>query len=120
LVLSKYLNKEEALELKALLTDGGIQAIVREHGPSRWLLGGIFCQVQIGRKDFEKAKIISDKFNAELKEKQDARNALLSSECPQCQSRQIGIQEKRSIFKKLFYAGVILRKCGTCGHEWYT
>jgi YgiT-type zinc finger domain-containing protein len=120
MVLSKYLNKEEARELKALLTSAGIESVIREHGPSRWLLGGIFCQVQIGRKDFEKAKIISDKLNEQLKEKRDASNILLSSECPECKSKEISIQEKKSIFKKLFYAGVTLRKCSQCGHEWYT
>jgi hypothetical protein len=120
MVVSLYLDRTEAETLKKELASAGIVALLREHGPTRFLWGGIFFQVQVQRKDYENARLISAKFDETLQEQRTQRDLLLAAQCPQCGSKDIRINEKKTLVQRLFYAGVTIRLCGECGAQWYT
>jgi hypothetical protein len=120
MVVSRYLDKVEASTLKEDLVAAGVVALIREHGPARFLWGGIYHQVQVSRKDYEKAKPVAARFEESLRMQRKEREQFLTSQCPQCNSKEMCVDEKKTLLQKLFYAGVTVRLCKECGTRWFT
>jgi len=119
-IIAQYLDKEDAFKLQQLLTDSGIDSIVKRQGLPRFLGGFNNFQVQIEKSDSEKAGPILAKFNEELKRERDELNHFLSTRCPRCGTDNIDPNYRKNFLEKIFYAGVKIWKCNECGCQWYT
>ena len=119
-IVAQYLEKDEAFDLKTELDNAGIECIAKRHGLPRLFGGFINYQVQVDKKDFLLAKPLVDSYLEKRKLERKELIHQLSTQCPQCGSKNIGEKKDKSFLEKIFYVGVTIWTCKECGGMWYT
>ncbi|KMQ52460.1 hypothetical protein CHISP_0727 [Chitinispirillum alkaliphilum] len=118
--IMKYLDQNEAHELKVQLDEAGITSTIKRQGLPR-IFGGISnYQVQIDPSDVEVSKVVIDMFKENAARKRSERLHLLTTTCPACSSTDITRVKKNNPFQKIFYYGVTIWRCNRCSAQWYT
>ncbi|MFW5785336.1 MAG: hypothetical protein ACOCW1_04035 [Chitinispirillaceae bacterium] len=119
-IVSQYLEKEEAEELKAVLESAGIGAMVRRQGLPRIFASFQNYLVLVDPKSLDEARPIVDEFTEKAKQERKEMLHRLTTQCPFCKSQYIAVREKKSLVHRIFYYGVTLRECEECGKTWFT
>ncbi|MFP4165476.1 MAG: hypothetical protein ACLFVE_16005 [Chitinispirillaceae bacterium] len=119
-IVSRYLEKEEAEELKEILEQADIPALVRRQGLPRIFSSFQNYLVMVEPRNRDKAGPIVDEYTEKAKRERAELLHRLTVACPYCKSQYIRVAEKTSLFQKIFYYGVTVRECKECGKSWYT
>jgi hypothetical protein len=119
-MIAEYLDSDESAELGKRLQAESMKPLIKRHGLPRFFGAGVYSRVFVDRTDFDKARKVCERFQADCTKKRDEAKLLLSTQCPQCKSFQITNKEKTSFLQKIRFFGVTVWQCKECGSEWYT
>ena len=120
-IIAQYLDFAEVTALKKALETAELEFFVRRHGLPIFL-GAVHAtyRVYVQQELANKAQRIATEFMDDLKKNRAAFEAKLLVECPVCNATDIYVQPKKSLWQKLYYMGVTVRRCKECESEWYT
>ena len=120
-IIAHYLDFSETSALKKALDTAEVEYFVRRHGLPIFL-GTVHATYRVYVKPdvAEKAQRIATEFLSDLKKNRAEFEAKLLVACPVCNSTNIYVQPKKSLWQKLYYMGVTVRRCKECDSEWYT
>lgn len=120
-IIAQFLDKGEVAALKKELDEAGINCIVKRHGLPLFL-GNRYAtyRVYVDAAHAAKGGAIAKTFMDNLQQNRKEFEALLLRQCPVCESPDICVKNKASLYDKIYYMGVTVRQCKECASEWYT
>jgi len=118
-LLAEYLDEAESKTLREKLEAAGIDATVKRHGLPRFFGVEINYKVMISQTDLGKAGPIFRQFADDQKKTREERTRLHTTQCPWCSSKNIYNKEKKTIWEKFRFYGVLQWRCKDCNGGWY-
>jgi hypothetical protein len=108
---AEFLTYREAVALYNMLRESEIETLVKTCGPPTFPFGdGMYYQLLIDEAAAPAAQETLQAFELQ-------RTAPQALRCPWCKTPDPAPIPRLPWWKRLFYAGTILHKCGGCGKE---
>ncbi|GAB2536289.1 hypothetical protein [Rufibacter soli] len=114
--VATYLSYAEAADLYQALQEIEILALVKSCGPPTLPYGeGKYFQLLLPEEALLPAKPVLEAFL-----ENQAQNASQPLTCPTCGSLELNHSLDLPWWRKLFYAGTTVYRCGACRHSFFT
>ncbi|MGV3539893.1 MAG: hypothetical protein ACO1OQ_08790 [Rufibacter sp.] len=114
--VAQYLTYPEAVQLYGHLAEMEVVAQVKSCGPPSFpYMEGIYFQLLIPEDTVAVAQPVLDLFS-----QKQPQNGNTFPACPVCASTAVAPANALPWYKKLYYLGTSVYRCGGCGHSFFT